>query len=169
MKHLTLISAFVALGVTNVSFSQRPSPGASASSSTDVQTLQKQAPVKPQAGPPPLLKEPVAPAGTQSRAKQSAQPPQSTQEVRPDAVYAKPSGQDSRPQPSNVITDRQAPTSKHSDQPSAPVSGTQTTYRGNTGKKPAVGTACSTARVKPNGDLDCGTGGAAALPGKIPK
>jgi hypothetical protein len=42
-------------------------------------------------------------------------------------------------------------------------------YKGNTGKKPDAGTACSTARPTPNGGVDCGTGGNGATPGNVPK
>jgi|KBSSwiStaDraftv2_1062776.scaffolds.fasta_scaffold10552_8 hypothetical protein len=45
----------------------------------------------------------------------------------------------------------------------------QKAYTGNTGKKQDAGTACSSARPKPNGGVDCGTSGNAATAGKVPK
>jgi hypothetical protein len=86
----------------------------------------------------------------------------------------KQSGQDSQPKQSNVIAHSTAPThTTAADDPARPAaqrSGPgRKTYEGNSGKKQNAETACSTARRKPNGDLDCGTGGEGALPGKIPK
>ncbi len=43
------------------------------------------------------------------------------------------------------------------------------TYHGAAGKTDNTSTACSTARTKANGGLDCGTGGEGATPGKVPK
>jgi hypothetical protein len=43
------------------------------------------------------------------------------------------------------------------------------TYQGAAGKTDNTSTACSTARTKANGRLDCGTGGEGATPGKVPK
>jgi hypothetical protein len=95
-----------------------------------------------------------------------------------DAVYPKPSGQDSQPSSKPQQTQAKAPKAasvesrgtKSSDQSSAvqPVA-KQKAYTGNTGKKADPGTACSTARTRPDGTLDCGTSGVGATPGKIPK
>jgi len=45
-----------------------------------------------------------------------------------------------------------------------PLSVSPNTYRGAEGKKKASGTACSTARLKKDGTLDCGMSGKAAAP-----
>ncbi|HET9388467.1 MAG TPA: hypothetical protein VFO44_02355 [Steroidobacteraceae bacterium] len=46
-----------------------------------------------------------------------------------------------------------------------PTAGSQTAvYHGAQGKKSAPGTACSSARLKPDGSLDCGMSGKAAAP-----
>jgi hypothetical protein len=45
----------------------------------------------------------------------------------------------------------------------------QKAYTGNTGKKKDAGTACSSARPRPNGGVDCGTSGNSATAGKVPK
>ena len=117
---------------------------------------------------------PAPPANSPVPAAQSKPKPvggaeHSTHEVRPDAVYPKPSGQDSQPRKSNTITRRDVPASRASSQPSAAPAASKQTYQGQTGRKSAPSTACSTARTKADGTLDCGTGGNAALPGRIPK
>jgi hypothetical protein len=45
-----------------------------------------------------------------------------------------------------------------------PPSVSRDTYQGSQGKKKDPGTACSTARLKPDGTLDCGTSGKTATP-----
>jgi hypothetical protein len=45
-----------------------------------------------------------------------------------------------------------------------PPSVSRDTYQGAQGKKKDPGTACSTARLKPDGTLDCGTSGKTATP-----
>lgn len=84
---------------------------------------------------------------------------------RPDALYPQPSGQDSAPK-------RSAPAPAAAARLRAPASaGTHAApYRGNSGRKranAAASTACSSARITKNGQLDCGTGGDAATRGKI--
>jgi hypothetical protein len=170
MNHRNLLFAIAALGATSIAFSQSPSPPSSAATVPDSQTIKKPPTgTTSQSGAPSRQARSSAQTAEQSGAKHAHQE-QVTQEARPDAVYAKPSGQDSQPRPSNVVTHRTVDTGQPSNQPSVPPpAGAQKTYRGNTGKKSDPGTACNTARVKPNGDLDCGTGGQAALSGKIPR
>jgi hypothetical protein len=107
-------------------------------------------------------------------AQAPSSPPPS--QSRPDAQYANPSGQDSKPSkttvpkaapPAGSVEQRGTQTSQQSKpvQPSAK----QKSYQGNVGKKGDVGTACSTARPTPQGGVDCGTGGEGATPGKVPK
>jgi hypothetical protein len=106
----------------------------------------------------------------------AAKPAQS----RPDARYPNPSGQDSQPQsrPSRATdaarspkkqatADTRAPTTT-AQSPSAQAVVQQKRYQGASGKKDDPGTACSTARTKPNGGVDCGTSGNGAMPGKAP-
>jgi hypothetical protein len=96
---------------------------------------------------------------------------------RPDAVYPKPSGQDSAPKKAPVKPQqppRSSPAAstvesrgtRAADQ-TAPVQklAKQKTYSGNSGKKPDPGTACSTARPTPKGGVDCGMNGSSAVPG----
>ncbi|MBV8782964.1 MAG: hypothetical protein JOZ67_02130 [Gammaproteobacteria bacterium] len=95
---------------------------------------------------------------------QTSQPSPSSSD-RPDAVYAQPSGQDSAPK------SRPAPSpGVKGPSTAAGVATHPAPYRGNSGRKKqdaAASTACSTARLKKNGQLDCGTGGDAATAGKI--
>jgi len=79
---------------------------------------------------------------------------------RPDAVYPKPAGQDSSPQRSRASKPA-APAPGHAA-PERPAN-----YHGNSGKKKATSTACSSARLTGNGQLDCGTHGDAATGGKL--
>jgi hypothetical protein len=114
----------------------------------------------------------------QTAAQPAAKTPASSQ-TRPDAQYAKPSGQDSQPtktapkkatgsSPGQGNVESRG--SKTTDQ-SAGAQGAvkQKAYNGNTGKKTDAGTACSTARATPSGGVDCGTSGEGATPGKVPK
>ena len=101
------------------------------------------------------------------------------QEVRPDARYAKPSGQDSRPSVTKVP--KAAPPSPRPKDPTSqnpaqsqnaagpPTQGGSRAYTGATGRKADPSTACSTARTTKDGRLDCGTGGDAATTGRIVK
>jgi hypothetical protein len=104
-----------------------------------------------------------------------------TAQARPDAKYPNPSGQDSQPSKAPVAPKKSTGSApgngnaesrgtRASDQ-SARSQGAakQQVYKGNTGKKADPGTACSTARPTNNGGVDCGTGGKAATPGKVPK
>jgi hypothetical protein len=96
---------------------------------------------------------------------------------RNDALYPKPSGQDSSPNPSPPSS--HSPAAQQQQANKAPrskqaASGTQSSnpgksasYTGATGKKSDPGTACSTARRTADGRLDCGTGGNGATAGKI--
>jgi hypothetical protein len=104
-----------------------------------------------------------------------------TAQPRPDANYPNPSGQDSQPAkpparpkkatgsaPGNGNAESRG--TRTSDQSAASQGvAKQKAYKGNTGKKPDPGTACSTARPTNNGGVDCGTGGKGATPGKVPK
>ncbi len=124
-------------------------------------------------------------ASAQSAATQaspSAQSPTSaTAQPRPDANYAKPSGQDSQPNRKPTPPKKSMTTGSsngtvenrgaHSSDQSTPAQqvAKQKVYKGNTGNKSDPGTACNTARPTPNGGVDCGTGGKGATPGKVPK
>jgi hypothetical protein len=164
----TLLFALAALGTASISSSQTPSPsGTPTSAAPGAQSARKPTADTHSPSTAPSGKA-VAPPPAQADLHPAGHPQGTTQEVRPDAVYPKPSGQDSQPKQSNVITHRDVPAAR-STQPSTSSASSGKTYEGNTGKKSAPGTACGTARQKPNGDLDCGTGGNAALPGKIPK
>ena len=106
-------------------------------------------------------------------------PSQTTTQTRPDASYPNPSGQDSQPgktQPKRAsgsapnkgtVESRGSKTAAQAA-PVQPVA-KQKAYTGNSGKKRDPGTACSTARPTPRGGVDCGTSGAGATPGKVPK
>jgi hypothetical protein len=123
----------------------------------------------------------AAMAQTPSTSAPAAAPSTTTS---PDAVYAKPSGQDSQPNKAPplkkqraVATQKKAPSAstgtgtvesrgaKAADQSAAVRKvAKQKSYSGNSGKKPDPGTACSTARPTPNGGLDCGMSGDSATP-----
>jgi hypothetical protein len=104
-----------------------------------------------------------------------------TAQPRPDANYPNPSGQDSQPGKAPVAPKKatgsapgngnvESRGTRTSDQSAASQGvAKQKVYKGNTGKKPDPGTACSTARPTNKGGVDCGTGGKGATPGKIPK
>ncbi len=164
----TVLFALTAFGAASISWSQTPSPsGTPTSAAPSAQSARKPTAENHSTSAAPSGKS-IAPSPAQADLHPAGHSQGTTQEVRPDAVYSKPSGQDSQPKQSNVITHHDVSAAR-STQPSTPSATSGKTYGGNTGKKSAPGTACSTARQKPNGDLDCGTGGNAALPGKIPK
>jgi hypothetical protein len=117
--------------------------------------------------------------GASALAQTPTNSPAQGSQQRPDAKYPHPSGQDSQPsttapkRASGSAPDKGDPElrgSRIENQP-APVRETakQGVYQGKQGKKTDPGTACSTARPRPNGGVDCGTSGNGATPGKIPK
>jgi hypothetical protein len=120
----------------------------------------------------PATQPPSAGPGARSPAPSSSQP-------RPDARYPNPSGQDSKPNqtPPKKATASTAANgtveqrgSRTKDQSAASQeTAKRKTYQGHTGKKIDPGTACSTARPTKKGGVDCGTSGAGATPGKVPK
>ncbi|MDB6159734.1 MAG: hypothetical protein JWO04_3440 [Gammaproteobacteria bacterium] len=120
-------------------------------------------------------------AATPPPATISSSSSSATAQPRPDAKYPNPSGQDSQPSKAPVAPKKatgsapgngnvESRGTRTSDQSAASQGAAkQKVYKGNTGKKPDPGTACSTARPTNNGGVDCGTGGKGATPGKVPK
>lgn len=163
MKPLQLIVTLAFLEITGLVIAQTPASSLSpATGDSRAQTSTQSAPATAQEDR--KKTESTAPPSNHSKADT---------EVRPDAVYAKPSGQDSKPKKSNLIRHSTAGTpSQHPGQArrtDQTPNASKKTYEGNSGKKQNVDTGCSTAQRKPNGDLDCGTGGKGAVPGRIPK
>jgi hypothetical protein len=92
------------------------------------------------------------------------------------ALAAQPSGNDPNAAPPGASAKATQPAKARHHSPSAPPvrttpptarsqsAVTPNTYTGAQGKKSAPGTACSSARLKPDGSLDCGMSGKAAAP-----